>query len=144
MYLWLRWWMGHYSKRTWFPNCVIVFAVKGMHTCVFICALWISLLFPVREQTGYLATMSQPVLLTDKLHRLSQQMCVRVCESWTALQPFSENYLNLMFALQTDKRRHAVGGNVMCARVCLIAWLSLWGSGCAADFWRARTFWPLS
>lgn len=54
-------------------------------------------------------------------------MCVRECESWTALQPFSENYLNLMFALQTDKRRHAVGGNVMCAcaRVCLIAWLSL-------------------
>lgn len=150
MYLWLRWWMGHYSKRTWFPNCicVIVFAVKDTHTlaCSFVLCEYLYCFLLGSRQVTWLPCLSLcSWLISSIVISVNVWMCVRECESWTALQPFSENYLNLMFALQTDKRRHAVGGNVMCACacVCLIAWLSLWGSGCPVDFWRASTFWPL-
>lgn len=49
MYLWLSQWMGHYSNacltKLWIG--FITFPVNGLHICVFMCALWMTLLSPL-------------------------------------------------------------------------------------------------
>lgn len=78
---WLCWWMDHYSNAADMSvhtvSASLCFVAKGTHICVSVCALWMSLLFPVRVQAGYLAGVSQPLLLNDKLYHLSAWMIER-------------------------------------------------------------------
>ena len=113
----LFWCRGHVWLRC---ICLIVLTVKGtcVCPCVFMCALRMSLLPPLREQAGHLAAMSQPVLLTDKLRCLSQWMieqhvwmCVCVCVCVQPLQDIVntqkqflwEHNLILIFTVQVGK-----------------------------------------
>lgn len=125
------------------PHCVDSEGHMCVSMCVFMCALRMSLLPPLREQAGYLAAMSQPVLLTDKLCCLSQWMteqhvwmclCVYVC----AATPGHCKYTKAIFVrAQFDFNIYRPSGHVsiplhgsnlwgvwvcLCYRICFIAW----------------------
>lgn len=82
MYLWLRWWMGHYSKRTWFPNCicVIVFVVKDTHTlaCSFVLCEYLYCFLLGSRQVTWLPCLSLCSWLISSIAYLSK--CMNVCE----------------------------------------------------------------
>lgn len=91
------WWMGHYSKRTWFPNCicVIVFAVKDTHTlaCSFVLCEYLYCFLLGSRQVTWLPCLSLCSWLISSIAYLSK--CMNVCERVWKLDSFAAIFWEL-------------------------------------------------